>query len=187
MAVVTVAALLAAVVSALVLLRRFHPDLQVTGDLAAVDDHRRYAPRAWVQLHELSLTVAVVAALSWAVLTAVVVRGRSRPPTVVVMVAAGVAVVGCLVASASWGLVRWDQLALWAVGGPPSDHRGLWGPAFSDEVRFVIVRGAEVEQSTYRLRLLVHVIAPVLAAAALIVAVRARRQRSRPAEATALT
>jgi hypothetical protein len=109
-------------------------------------------------------------ALVWAVLTAVLVRTGRRGQTVAVMVAAIVAVLATLVAGRSWGLVRWDQLALWDVTAAPVGlSRGLWAPAFDERVRFLLIAGAEVGQETYRRALLVHLGAPVVALIAIAI------------------
>ena len=165
---VTAVAVLVTIVSALVLLRRFRPDLQVDDWSAADAAVRRYAPSGWVSAHEIALNVAVVGSPVWAVTTAVFVRARSRAATALMLAATAVVVIGCVVASSTWGLVRWDQLALWSVmSGDLFADGGLWEPAVSDDVRFLIVGGAEVGQGTYRRTLLVHLAAPVVALCAL--------------------
>ncbi len=185
-ALVTVAALAAVAVSALVLVGEFRPDLLVdvpSGSLVAVvDPGFRYAPQPWVRIHELGLDVAVTAAFVWAALTAALVRTGSRGRTVAVMVGAVVAVLAATVAGLSWGLVRWDQLALWEVmAAPVGLSRGLWAPAFDGRVRFLLVGGAEVGQGTYRRALLVHLGAPVVAIVAIATSAWMSR-RPRPSE-----
>ena len=175
----TAVAVLVTIVSALVLLRRFRPDLQVDDWNAADVAARRYAPSGWVAAHELALNVAVVGSLVWAVTTAVFVRARSRAVTVLMLTATAVVVVACVVASATWGLVRWGQIALWSVmSGQHFADGGLWEPAVSDDVRFLIVGGAEVGQGSYRRWLLVHLAAPVVAAVALGVSIWLGRARA---------
>ena len=162
---VTGVALFAVILSSLILLRRFRPDAQVEDIYATIRAERRYAPRAWVSVHEVALNVAVVGSLIWAVTTAALVRARSGAATAVMLMATAAVVIGCSAASLTWGLVRWDQIAKWAVvRGDLLAEGGLWKPAVSDEVRFLIVGGAEVGQGTYRRALLVHLAAPVVAA-----------------------
>ena len=107
--VVTAVALLAATVSSLVLLRRFRPDLQLDDIYATDAAVRRYSPRGWVTAHEVSLNVAVVGSIVWAVTTAATVRARSGAATAVMLLATAVVVIGCVVASLTWGLVRWGS------------------------------------------------------------------------------
>jgi quinol-cytochrome oxidoreductase complex cytochrome b subunit len=52
-------------------------------------------------------------------------------------------------------LLPWDQLALWAVT-VGSNFGGVLDAAFDDRVRFLIIGGVEVGQSTYRLWFLIH-------------------------------
>lgn len=84
------------------------------------------------------------------------------------------AVVGALAAAIAGifsALVLWEQVALAAVT-VGSDIRGLWWPmAHADEVRFLIIDGAEVGVGTYQRWLLVNICAVVVACAALISAV----------------
>ena len=93
------------------------------------------------------------------------------------LIATAVVVIGCVAASLTWGLVRWDQIVLWAVmSGTAVAEGGLWTPAVSEDVRFLIVGGAEVGQGTYRRALLAHLVAPVVAAIALGVSLRLERR-----------
>lgn len=165
---VTGVALCAAIVSAQVLLRRFRPDLQVEDLQAVIEPGRRYSPRGWVAVHEVALDAAVLGSILWAATTAALVRARSRAATAAMLLATAVVVIGCVVASLTWGLVRWDQIALWSVmSGEFFADGGLWTPAVSDDVRFLLVGGAEVGQGFYRRALIVHLAAPVVAAVAL--------------------
>lgn len=171
-ALIAAAALLAVVVSSWVLVDEFRPDLLVDTPpdslVAVVDPGVRYAPQPWVRIHERGLEVAATAAFVWAVLTAALVRTGRRGRTAAVMVGAAVAVLASLAAGLSWGLVGWDQLALWAVMASPIS-RGLWAPAFDEHVRFLLVGGAEVAQGRYRRALLVHLGAPVVALTSLAI------------------
>lgn len=181
--VVTAVALLAAAVSSLVLLRRFRPDLRLDDIYAAGVVVRGYSPRGWVTAHEVALNVAVIGSIVWAATTAAIVRARSGAATAVMLLATAVAVIGCGVASLTWGLVRWDQIALWSVTtGAFLGDGGLWKPAVSDEVRFLIIGGTEVGQAIYRRWLLVHLAAPVVAAIALGASVWLGRRPRGPRE-----
>jgi hypothetical protein len=165
---VTAVALCAAIVSAQVLLRRFRPDLQVDDLQAVIEVGPRYAPRGWVAVHEVALNAAVLGSIVWAAATAALVRARSGAATALMLVATGIAVIGCVAASLTWGLVRWDQIALWTVmSGEFFAAGGLWRPAVSDDVRFLIIGGAEVGQDAYRRALIVHLAAPIVAVVAL--------------------
>lgn len=165
---VTAVALCAAIVSAQVLLRRFRPDLLVEDLQAVIEPGPRYGPRGWVAVHEVALDAAVLGSILWAATTAALVRARSGAATAVMLLATAVAVVGCVAASLTWGLVRWDQVALWSVmSGEFFADGGLWTPAVSDDVRFLVVGGTEVGQGFYRRALIVHLAAPVVAAVAL--------------------
>lgn len=65
-------------------------------------------------------------------------------------------------------LVMWDQLALNAVT-VGSNIRGLWWPlAHGEELRFLIIDGAEIGVATYQRWLVVNIVAVVVACAALL-------------------
>ncbi|MGI8758515.1 MAG: cytochrome b N-terminal domain-containing protein [Acidimicrobiales bacterium] len=78
-------------------------------------------------------------------------------------------------------LLPWDQLALWAVT-VGTNHQGMLAAAFSNDVRFVILGGAEISQATLALWLVVHAaVLPVVFAGLLALAARgmwARRPRT---------
>jgi hypothetical protein len=167
-AVITAVALLAAAVSSVVLLRRFRPDLLLDDTFATGVVVRGYEPRGWVTAHEVALDVAVVGSIVWAATTAAIIRARSGAATAVMLLATAVAVIGCGMAALTWGLIRWDQVALWSVrSGDVLGDGGLWKPAVSDEVRFIIIGDTEFGQASYRRWLLVHLASPVVAATAL--------------------
>jgi hypothetical protein len=63
--------------------------------------------------------------------------------------------------------VKWDQLALRAVTVGTGIH-GLWYAAFNHEVRFVLIDGAEVDQSSFAPWAVVHLVVPFLVLAALV-------------------
>ena len=111
--------------------------------------------------HEGSLIAAVAAGVWWTCMSALRAVAWRSARTVIGVVAALVTLLLCLAASLTWYLVEWDQLALWAVTAG-TDVSGLWA-ARSDEVRFVLVGGAEVAPDAYARWLLVHLGAPVVA------------------------
>lgn len=104
---------------------------------------------ALVAVHALSMQGAVMLA---GATTLVLVAGRE---SVVRSVASGAVVVSAAVASMTWGLIVWDQIAFDAVR-VGSDVRGLWRPAYDEGVAFLLIDGAEIGQKTYRRWLLIH-------------------------------
>jgi quinol-cytochrome oxidoreductase complex cytochrome b subunit len=77
-------------------------------------------------------------------------------------------------------LLPWEQLALWAVT-VGENIRGIDDPAFNDGVRFVLLGGSEVSQTTYRTWTLVHTVGvPLLLGVAAGVFWRTRRREARP-------
>jgi hypothetical protein len=192
-AVVSMVALAAVVLSSVVLLREFMPDLLWDGPfpsdalVAVTDPVMQYGPRGWVRLHEVGLLVGVVATIVWALLTVRSVRRTPATRSAPTMLGAAIGVLAVVVAAMTWRLVRWDQLAFWQVMAAPfaSDRVGLWAPAVDDHVRFLLIGGSEVEPSTYLRRLVVHVGAPLVAAAAVLVTTRLTRPTTpaHPAEA----
>jgi hypothetical protein len=122
----------------------------------------------WVDRHRVAslllLVLVVVAAL---LVTWVVVAGRARWGTTT-MVAVVMAAVAALATVVTRELVLFDQLALRQVT-VGTDVAGYWTAAFDDEVLFALVDGAQVSQQAYATARLVHLAAPVVAAAALLV------------------
>lgn len=164
------------VVSSVVLLRRYRPELHVDGVHPVVGAETRWSPQGWVRLHEVSLQMAVWSASVWSVMNAALVRVRSVATTVM-LVTSALTVIGCVAAWWTWGLVRWDQIAVWTVTtGEPVVDPGLWPPAVSDEVRFLIAGRSEMGQDAYFRALLVHLLAPVVAAGALCASWRMGRR-----------
>src|SRR6478752_7763218 len=106
--------------------------------------------------------VAVVVSTA---LRAWLVRGRTRGATAVITAANATAVIGVAAALWSWGRVRWDQVALRSVTTGNS-FKGLWRPAVSNDLLFLVVGGREVGQHAYLVSVLVHVVAPLVAALA---------------------
>jgi quinol-cytochrome oxidoreductase complex cytochrome b subunit len=113
-----------------------------------------------VRAHRRALGVAVPLALVATVIVAVARQPRRQ------IVASVVASLSAIVASMTWGLVEWDQVALAAVT-VGTGMRGLWSPAVDDGVAFLPVDGAEIGQATYRRWLLVHLAAPLVGLVAL--------------------
>lgn len=119
--------------------------------------------RRLVRWHEVSMLVAAPALIAVGGLTAADRTAWSRRKWV--RVSSSITAAGLIVLTArSWQQVRWEQLGLWAVT-VGDDIQGLWYPAFSDEVRFAIVNGAEVPPSTLAPWVVLHLLAPVLSLA----------------------
>lgn len=109
--------------------------------------------------------VAVVVLSLISLVTAVVVVAEKLRSTAWLRRHVGVAIAAAGAALIAWyttALVRWDQVALWAVtvGG---DIDGYWPAAFDDRVRFVLIDNREVSQSSYAVALALHLVTPVLA------------------------
>ena len=126
--------------------------------------------------HRLLSALALLTALAVA---ALFVAGRA-PRGRVMPVALGVALVLAVAAASVTGfLLPWDQMALWS----PIAGSGMNGfrPLLGDDVRFVLVDGAEVRPGTVLRWLGVHALLfPPLAAAVLaLIWRRGRRPRLR--------
>lgn len=93
-------------------------------------------------------------------------RGASR--RVAVLIGGLVVVVFCLAAWYFTSLVRWDQIALWAVT-VGTDTKGYLPAATPDQVRFVLVDGSEISQGAYSTWLSVYLGAPLAAMAAVAI------------------
>jgi len=144
-----------------------------------------YRPRVhefWPRgLHRLAATsalwlVVVLAALllvrSW------VARRTSRRLHRSALMA-GLGLVVILIASVTGYLLPWDQLVL-SVGSAPTEIRGIDNAAFSQSVRFVLIGGSEVGQSTYRFWAVVHTIAVPFVLLALVGWAATVRRRQPP-------
>jgi hypothetical protein len=107
----------------------------------------------------LAASVALSFAVAWA--------ARRTRSSALLLIPAGIAVLTAVVTLTSRPLVEWDQLAMWAVTAD-IDASGHWTAAFDDRVRFLLIDGQEVSQDDYTLVLLVHLAAPVIGAAALL-------------------
>jgi quinol-cytochrome oxidoreductase complex cytochrome b subunit len=115
-------------------------------------------------LHRWTAPAATATTLAYAVVAAVEAwpRRRSRVPTLVVGVAAVLALAG---ASITGLVLPWDQLALRAV--TVGSNVSGYGVLFDDEVAFVLIGGAEVEVGTVRAWFLGHVGLGIVAVGAL--------------------
>lgn len=143
--------------------------------LGAADRSPTFADRSR-QVHRAATVAAIVVGvlLAGATLVDTVRRrplsgsdGRATPGLGAAALAGGGLLALLIVATASGLLLPWDQLALRQVT-VGEDWRGYrW--IFGDEVRFVLVDGAEVAPSTMRTWVLVHGAAAVAALGVLAV------------------
>lgn len=130
--------------------------------------------RMLVASHRLTLSVSMLLALVWLIMSTVLNwRLRSRA---VRIVAGVVAVLATTASAVTWPLVQWQQVALWEVT-VGIDMVGLLKPAYSEKVRFLLINGAEVSQSTYATWLLIHLITPFVALLSLAVGWAVSRRR----------
>ncbi len=123
----------------------------------------------WIHREDrASAALLVLAGLSAVacLLTALVVR---RWSWFVALAASLVAVGGALLSIATTASVRWQQLALWAVT-TGTDLKGYEAATRTPLVRFVIVDGREVSTTDYEVNLVLHVLGPVVALVATVVA-----------------
>ena len=147
----------------LALARRYHP-VAPFSDPFELTEPMRWSRRL-VRWHRLALALAVPATIGW---TALAWSDRGPRRRAVAITTAVVALATTVVASLTWGLVRYEQIALSSVTvGEDLARRGLWWTAFHGDVRFVLVGGAEVSQTTYARWLVVHLLSPLVALVAL--------------------
>lgn len=126
--------------------------------------------RRLVEAHELAMVIAVAAVCVWALLVLGDSHGRGQRARGVVETGAAAAAVGLAVVTwFSWSRVSFEHVASWnaTVGG---DVEGPVWAAFSDQVRFVIVNGAEITQDAYARWVIVHLASPLLALTSMAVA-----------------
>jgi hypothetical protein len=132
------------------------------------------ASQGWARWHAISVAVAAVASL---VATGAALAERSWWRAA----AATVAMAGLLVVLATIPLLRWDQLALWAVT-IGTDIAGYGVAAFDDRVRFVLVDDQEVTPAQYAVALVAHLAGHAVAvagiAAGAVLQLRGRRSSS---------
>ena len=104
----------------------------------------------WAQLiHQMAAALLVPLVIASLVVDVVATR-RWRSATALLVTTLALAYTGLL--------LPWDQLALWAVT-VGTDYQGMLSAAFSDEVRFVLIDGVEISQTTLRMWFLVHAVA----------------------------
>jgi len=171
--IVTLGVVAVAALTGLALVWTYRP-ATTWGDTTLGDD----AVRGLVSVHELSLQAAVTLALVTVVLLGVARQSVGR------VVAMGVVWFSAIVASMTWHLIAWDQIALESVT-VGTDLRGLLFPAFDDGVAFILMGGAEIGQETYRVWLLVHLAALAVSVVASLAAVRPVRGASEHADVDA--
>jgi hypothetical protein len=132
----------------------------------------------WLVLHTSAASILGMAAFA-AFLVLIWRTGGPRPwrrplPIAATAVATAAAAVGIVTRD----MVTFDQIALTSVR-VGEGISGYWFAAFDDDVAFLLVDGAEVGQGAYARALVVHLVAPVLAGAALAVAVSSVRRHVR--------
>lgn len=161
------------VVSGIALSTSYRPSAAEAWDLeqVAVTDGRGAVRTAHRTASTLLFPVAVAAALGvigWSVV--------ARRHT---WVGGAALVVGVPLAAMSGLMLAWDQVALWAVT-VGSNVEGIWGVAFDDGVRFVIVDGTEVSQTAYRNVVGAHLVLTALVTATIVLTARSvSRSRGR--------
>lgn len=162
---VAVALLVSVSITGALLTWRYQPDRGWPGVVPA---SARWSHRL-VRRHQVGLLLAMPSVVLWGGLTiqASWERLRCKPRRRAAMVAGlVVAVLLTFTTAFAWRLVKWEQIAMWAVT-VGTDIRGLWHAGFSDDVRFVLVRGVEVSRGTVGFWVVVHLVAPFLALAAI--------------------
>jgi quinol-cytochrome oxidoreductase complex cytochrome b subunit len=93
---------------------------------------------------------------------------------------AAIPVVLVLAAAALSGfLLPWDQLALFTVE-VPRHVEGVWTAAFDDKVRYVLIGRTEIDQETYALWVILHVVVFPLLLVALAVFLGRSLRAARP-------
>jgi quinol-cytochrome oxidoreductase complex cytochrome b subunit len=134
-------------------------------------------------VHRLAALIATAAGIS-AVVATVVVNSRERRRTRWLSLS-GTAV-AVLIALGSGPALAWDQLAVSAAEGNRL-IRGVWQPAFSGGVRFVLIGGIELTRDAFRSVMLVHVLLVPMALLAIGFASARRRRRKGPTLARSMT
>lgn len=136
------------------------------------------ATEAWLAAHEAAASIGGMAAFAFFLLLVWPIGEPMPWRRPVPIVASAVATLATAVAILTRDLVGWDQLAFWEVV-VGSDISGYWLAAFDDGVRFILVDGQEIGQSTYARSLIVHLASPLVAVVALAVAWRSVRELGR--------
>lgn len=119
----------------------------------------------WADVHVAAVVALVATSLIASVLLVTTRLKLASARTSHVVLAIG-AFTLAVIAWYTTALVRWEQLALYAVT-VGSDIDGYWAAAFGDGVRFVLVDNDEVGQTSYATALCAHLAAPALAGVAL--------------------
>lgn len=127
------------------------------------------------RVHRAASQLLVPIALASAIAGVGAVVTRRTRATVVRFTAALAVPILALVASISGYLLPWDQLAFWAVD-VDTDLRGM-SAAFSDQIRFVLIDGTEISQTTLQRWYVVHIAIAVGLAVTLIPGLLAWRRR----------
>jgi len=132
----------------------------------------------WTDVHQGALVALVMGAVLVLLLApaAAAEEGRGAARPVGVGLVALVGVVGAAVGALTTRLVLWDQVALQTVT-VGTDLSGWQLAAFDDRVRFVLIDGVEVSPGSYAIALVVHLAAPAVALAALLMAAVLVRRR----------
>ena len=133
----------------------------------------------WIDAHDLLVRVFLVAGIAVLLGLAFAARGGglSARRAVVAALAVAVAIAAALTTIVTTDDVRYDQVALWAVT-VGTEMTGYEVAASGDDVRFVLVDGREVSTSEYRRTAVLHLGAPFVGAAALVVALVALLRRA---------
>jgi quinol-cytochrome oxidoreductase complex cytochrome b subunit len=127
----------------------------------------------WPRLIHQVATVVLLPVVVAFLMVGVVASRRWRSATALLVTTLTLAYTGTL--------LPWDQLALWAVT-VGINYQGMLAAAFSDDVRFVILGGAEISQATLALWFVVHAaVLPVVFAGLLALAGYVRRPSGSPA------
>ncbi|MCP5026802.1 MAG: hypothetical protein GY929_11020 [Actinomycetia bacterium] len=167
--------------------------LAVTG-IFLVFFYRPTAAAAWDDLYALDTSNSFGLAvrtlhrlLSWltllttASLGVALVAGRPREPG---RWALGPTLMVATVSATFTGfLLPWDQLALWAVT-PGSNMMGFMPVIYGDQVRFVLINGAEVSQEEIRRAFYVHIAIGIATLGAVVWLARELGRRRRPTPVT---
>lgn len=176
------ASALTSLVSAAWLFERYRPS-EPWGDLVSVG--AADTSSTWSDVHGLSL-LALPVLIGLVVVVgpaAVAEEGRGAHRSVVVGFVALLGLAAAVAGALSAPLVAWNRLALDGVQ-VGSDLAG-WRAAFDDQVRWILVDGSIIPPGDYAVIVAVHVMAPIVAAGALVVVGLALR-RTRRSESVAL-
>lgn len=147
--------------------------ITLVAGLVLADSYRPHAPGAevsllprqvrdsdrWSDWHLVASVVFVIAAIALLVVIWLLCRRQTGTRALLAMCAVGCST--AVVVLWTRPMVRWDQLALWAVT-VGTNVSGYWYAAFDDGVRFVLIDGSEVSQGQYAPALIAHLVAPAM-------------------------